>query len=127
MDSPSEPQNGLDAFRLYWAGKGKLSTAYWGFGVVGSSVVFLLMALGGFFFVPTALREHDSVFASPLFNAYLLATNLLLLTYQIVVWILIWRNAPNSSNAAWGNLAKAVVALGVVYLVYNFVEIAIEI
>jgi len=121
MESTTEqkPNNGFEAFRLYWQGKGKLSTAYWGFGVVGSFVISLLAMFGILFIVPSALRNGGSVWESTAFRVYLAVVYLILLGYQIVVWILIWRNAHNTSKPIWSQLAKMVVAFSAVLFLYQ--------
>ena len=122
MESTQQPANGLEAFRLYWAGKGKLRVAYWGFGVVGSFILSFLSMLGLFFVAPFAKSEGGSIFESTAFNVYFTVVLLVLLSYQIVVSILIWRNAHNTSNPVWSQLAKAAVALSAVLFLYQLLK-----
>jgi hypothetical protein len=109
-DTASVP-NDVDTFKRYWAGKGRLGTAFWGYGYVASFVLAFLAMLFSLFILPFALRDHSSVLESPLFRGYMLAVSLVLLGYQLIAAVLIWRNAPNSSSALLGNLAKAFVLL----------------
>jgi hypothetical protein len=118
MDELAQARNPIDTFRLYWAGKGRLSGAYWKYGVAGTLGIYFFAMIGSLMLLPVALREHQSVLESPIFQAYLLAVYMLL-AYQVVVWALIWRNARNVKNPIWGHLAKvAVVGSTVLLLVH---------
>lgn len=106
---------------MYWAGKGRLSGAYWKYGVAGTLAIQAVSLIFGLLLLPTALRGHDSVLQSGFFRAYIFVTFLVLISYQIVVWILIWRNAENVENAIWGHLAKlAVIAAAFLHIVRAF-------
>src|SRR5262245_47626244 len=109
MDELAQARNPVQIFRVYWAGKGRLSGAYWKYGVAGTLGLYVFGMLGSLMLFPVALRGHQTVLESPVFRAYLLALYLLLLAYQIVVWVLIWKNAQNVQNPVWGHAAKVVV------------------
>lgn len=109
MDELAQARNAIETFRLYWSGRGRLSGAYWKYGVAGTFGLYAFAMFGSLLLVPAALKGHQSVLESPIFRAYLLFVYLLLFAYQIVVWGLIWRNAANVSDPRWGHLAKLVV------------------
>jgi len=122
MESTQQPSNGFEAFRLYWAGNGELRVAYWGFGVVGSFILSFLSLLGLFFVVPFADKNGGSIFESTVFQIYFTVVLLVLLAYQFIVWVLIWRNADNTSHPIWSQLAKAAVALSAVFFLYELLK-----
>lgn len=119
MERTQRPAIGLEAFRLYWAGKGELSVAYWGFGVVGSFIILFLSMLGLFAVTPFAQESSGSVLESSAVRIYFSAVLLVLLAHQVLVGILVWRNAHNTGNPLWSQLAQGVVALGVVFFLYE--------
>ena len=112
MDELAQARNPVEIFRVYWAGKGRLSGAYWKYGVAGTLGLYVFAMLGSLMLIPAALKGHQSVLDSPIFRAYLWVVYLLLLVYQFVVWILIWRNAGNVRNPIWGHVAKLAVVAG---------------
>ena len=112
MDDLARARNPLETFRIYWAGKGRLSGAYWKYGVAGTLGLHVFAMLGSLMLLPAALKNHDSVLDSPVFRAYLLTVYLLLLAYQAIVYVLIWRNARNVRNQIWGHVAKLAVVVG---------------
>jgi cellulose synthase/poly-beta-1,6-N-acetylglucosamine synthase-like glycosyltransferase len=112
MDELAQARNPVEIFRVYWAGKGRLSGAYWKYGVAGTLGLYVFAMLGSLMLFPAALKGHESVLESPIFRAYLLVVYLLLLAYQVVVWALIWRNARNVQNPVWGHVAKVAVVGG---------------
>lgn len=112
MDDLARARNPLETFRIYWAGKGRLSGAYWKYGVAGTLGLYVFAMLGSLMLLPAALKNHDSVLDSPVFRAYLLTVYLLLLAYQAIVYVLIWRNARNVRNQIWGHVAKLAVVVG---------------
>ena len=112
MDELAQARNPVEIFRVYWAGKGRLSGAYWKYGVAGTLGIYVFAMLGSLMLMPAALKDHHSVLESPIFRGYLLVVYSLLLAYQIVVWVLIWRNAGNVQNPIWGNIAKLAVVAG---------------
>lgn len=108
-DNPPQLRNPVETFRLYWAGRGRLAGAYWKYGFAGSLGIYVFAMLGSLMLFPIALKGHQSVMESPIFRGYLVAVYLLVLAYQGVVWVLIWRNAKNVGNPIWGHIAKVVV------------------
>ena len=121
MDELAQARNPIEIFRVYWAGKGRLSGAYWKYGVAGTLGLYVFAMLGSLMLIPAALKGHESALESPIFRAYLLVVYLLLLAYQVVVWVLIWRNAGNVQNPVWGHVAKvAVVGGAFLFLVRAF-------
>lgn len=112
MDDLARARNPLETFRIYWSGKGRLSGAYWKYGVAGTLGLYVFAMLGSLMLLPAALKNHDSVLDSPVFRAYLLTVYFLLLAYQAIVYVLIWRNARNVRNQIWGHVAKLAVVVG---------------
>jgi hypothetical protein len=108
----AEARNPVEIFRVYWAGRGRLSGAYWKYGVAGTVGIYVFALLGSLMLLPVALKGHESVLESPIFRVYLLAVYVLLLAYQVIVWVLIWRNARNVQNPFWGHVAKVAVVGG---------------
>jgi len=105
----SEASNPIQIFRIYWAGKGRLSGAFWGYGFAGTLSICAFSIIFGLLLLPVALRGHQSVLESGVFRTYVLVISLALIAYHIVVWILIWRNAANVENQIWGLVAKLAV------------------
>jgi hypothetical protein len=124
MESTTEqqPSNGFQAFLIYWRGNGKLGTAYWGFGFAGTLILYFLAMLGLLFIAPFVHESDTSVFESTVFRVYLAIVFLVLLGYQIMVWVLVWRNAHNTSNPFWSQLAKAAVAVSAVAFLYQAIK-----
>ncbi|MFA6902214.1 MAG: hypothetical protein WC236_03930 [Gallionellaceae bacterium] len=119
MEDNKKPENGLDVFRLLLAGKGRLSTAYWGFGVKGTIFIYIFALLGSLLLLPMALKDHRSVLESPIFATYFMVVYLILIAYQILVWVLIWRNAKNTDTIFWGYSAKFAVGFGVILFAFK--------
>ena len=113
MEKIDKPRNGIDIFRNYWRGYGKLSVAFWGYGVVGTFILYFFAMLGSLLLLPTAYQEGRSLLESAQFSRYLTGVYILLLGYQFVVWILIWRNSKNASRKIFGYIAKASVVVGI--------------
>ena len=118
-----QPENGLDIFKLYWAGKGKLSVAYWGYGFAGTFAIYVFAMIGALLLLPTPTEESDSLFDSRPFAIYVALVLVVLTIYQFVVWILIWRNASNTSHPIWALLAKVAVASGVILFLYRLIQL----
>ena len=112
----------IDDLRKHWAGKGRLSRAYWGYGGVGTLVLFFLAIIGAFMILPSALEESVSLLDSAVFRDYLMGANVVLSAYQVFVGILVWRNAGNVENPIWSHVARLVVVLGAIGLVYQIVS-----
>ena len=112
MSELEHARNPIEIFRCYWAGKGRLSGAYWKYGVAGTLGLYVLALFGSLLLLPSALQGNESVLQSGAFRAYLFAVFLLLFAYHVVVVILIWKNAKNVQNPIWGHIAKAAVVGG---------------
>lgn len=102
---------------MHLAGRGKLSSAYWGFGVGGTLLIFLASVLVALFLLPSALREHQGALESPGFVTFLAATYWILAVYHVLVAVMVWRNAYNVANRFWGHLARLVVVAGLALLI----------
>ena len=122
MSEIDRPKNGIDAFKLYWAGKGKLTVAYWGYGVVGTLVIYFLAMTISLLLIPFAYKEGSSILESSIFINYLLGAYIFLVVYQVLVWVLVWRNAKNVTKKFWGHIAKAGVVGGVIMFLIQIVE-----
>ena len=121
MAEPVESRGNLiDDIRRHWAGKGTLRRAYWGYGVVGSLILYVLALIPVFMVIPSVLETGDlSPLESPLFETYLAVVSLVLAAYQVFASVVIWRNSSNVQNRVWGEIAKIVVIIGLVVLVYQ--------
>jgi uncharacterized membrane protein len=124
MEDPAVRKNtdGFQTLRLYWAGKGKLSVAYWGFGVVGSLLLSIFCAFGVLFVVPFASKDGSDILESTAFQLYVVVILVILLAYQVVASIVIWRNSNNTTKPIWSQLAKASVALSAVLFLYEILN-----
>lgn len=67
--------------------------------------------------MPSALREHQSVLDAPHFVAFLEATYWVVMAYEVLAAVMIWRNAYNVANRIWGHLARLIVVLGLILLI----------
>ncbi len=122
MRKIDNPRNGIDIFKNYWRGHGKLLNAYFGYGFVGTFILYFFGMLGSLFLLPFTLEEGKSILESKVFSVYIVILMVVLLAWQIVVWILIWRNAKNASHSVWGYVAKFAVLSGIVGLVREIIE-----
>lgn len=117
MIAPTRPRNVVENFLVHLAGRGRLSTAYWGFGVGGTLLISVVAVLVAFFLLPSALREHQGALDSPKFMAFVAATYWILIAYYVLVTVLIWRNAYNVVNRIWGHLARLIVVIAIVFMI----------
>ena len=111
----------FDDVRKHWAGEGRLSRAYWGYGGVGTVILLFFAIIGSFMILPSALEEDPSLLGSAVFRDYLIGVYVVLNVYQVFVGILVWRNAGNVENPIWSHVARLVVVLGAMGLVYQIV------
>jgi hypothetical protein len=113
--------NLIDDIREHWAGKGTLSRAYWGYGVVGTLILYVLAILLALGLVPFALEDGDvaGLLGSPLIQAYLVGVSVVVGAYHLFAAVIIWRNSNNVRNRTWGDVARVIVVLGVLALVYQ--------
>jgi hypothetical protein len=112
----------FDDLRAHLSGKGRLSRAYWWYGAVGTAILLFLVLVGVFFLVPFALDASTDILASPVILGYVIGAYLVLTAYQVFVGVLIWRNAMNVDNPMWGHVARVVVVLGALGLIYEIVR-----
>jgi hypothetical protein len=87
-----------------WGGSARLWQAYWLVGVVGYLFIMLLLALAG---VVLWRGPQDNLW----FNS---GAFVVVVGYLVFSGVSIWRCSPNSSNAAWGALARTVLILSIV-------------
>ena len=111
--------NPFKEFQLHLSGSGRLKSAYWRYGVVWTLILWFFLLLFSLMLLPAALRDHDSVLESPLFRGYLSGVYVFLAIYQVLVWVMVWRNARNVDQPLWGHLAKGVVAFQAAVFLYR--------
>jgi len=122
MEEMIEPKNGIETFKNYWNGHGKLSVAYWGYGVVGTLILYFICMLGSLIFIPLAYEEGKNLIETTIFQNYLALIYLILLLYQFLVWTLVWQNSQNCRNILWGYIAKFIVISGALSLAYQLLQ-----
>jgi hypothetical protein len=113
--------NAIQNFRRHWAGEGGLADAFWNYGFGGGWILILLLFAVGLVFFPSAVTHYNATLASPVFRGYLMFARLVLLAYQAVVCILIWRNAKNASIPFWKYVARIYVGA---YVLMFFVRVS---
>jgi O-antigen/teichoic acid export membrane protein len=95
-----------------WKGAYPLKVAYWGWGWFGGLVLLVLTS------VLAAAAPTGSIGTAVL----LLALSVVLLTYQIVVWVGVWRSSRrHTGKPVWATLAQASVIVGVTLLIVRLV------
>jgi hypothetical protein len=114
---PDKRRNVVESLMAHLAGQGRLSSAYWGFGVGGTLLISFSAVLIAFFLLPSALRKHHGALESPEFVTFLAVTYWILAAYHLLVAVLVWRNAYNVMNRLWGHFARLIVAVSLVLLV----------
>lgn len=91
------------------SGRGRLSTAYWGFGVGGSVLFAVVVAITGLVLMTRAVSHEGTTVENLALQYFLSFAWWAFLAYQLFVAILIWRNAFNVRNPMWGWLARGIV------------------
>jgi hypothetical protein len=112
----------FDDLRAHLSGKGRLSRAYWWYGAVGTAILLLLVLIGAIFLVPFALDANTDILASPVIFGYVIGAYVVLTAYQVFVGVLIWRNSMNVDNPVWGHVARVMVVLGALGLIYEIIR-----
>jgi hypothetical protein len=91
------------------SGRGRLSTAYWGFGVGGGVVFAVVVAIIGLVLMTRSVSHEGATVENPALQYFLSSAWWLFLAYQLFVAILVWKNAFNVGNPIWGWLARGIV------------------
>lgn len=109
----------LQAFIAHIAGRGRLSTAWWGFGIGGSVIYIVVLSLVGLFLMTRSVSEDGATVENQSLQLFLSRAGWTFLTYQILVAILVWRNAFNVGNPIWGWVARAMLIVGFAGLIFR--------
>jgi hypothetical protein len=102
----------IRAFIAHFAGQGQLSTAYWGFGVGGSVLFAVVLILASLVLMTRSISEEGATIDNPALQSFLSGAVWIFLAYQVLVAVLIWRNAFNVGNRMWGWVARGLVLAG---------------
>lgn len=99
----------MRVFMAHLAGRGRLSTAYWGFGIGGSVLFAVVLVLASLVLMTRSVSEEGATIENPALQSFLSGAIWFFLAYQVLVAVLIWRNAFNVSSPVWGWLARGIV------------------
>ena len=105
---PTSNKTFSGSVKSFWKGEWSLSQTFWGYGVIGNSVVSIPLHV-----VPTDYEFTNGM--GIFFSIYVLFT----LAFFTWVFVGIWNSATNYSKhkKIWGSVAKIIVFSTVVYMV----------
>lgn len=107
-ETPAAPPGRPQSLIAHWEGKASLASAYWLVGVLGSAVFSV-------FFKLAAHPAAHSIAGLLIFIAYC--------PYAIFALVSIWRCAWNSSWRVWGYIARALVVVNGLMLLFYLIEL----
>jgi peptidoglycan/LPS O-acetylase OafA/YrhL len=107
------PSSGLVACL---SGRGRLSVAYWGYGVGGSLAFAVLVVIISLALMGGGSSTSLETAGNSRLAVFLGASSWAFLAYQVFVAILVWRNAFNVENPIWGWLARGLVVSAAIIL-----------
>lgn len=114
LSSKARPQS----LRAHWEGQANLASAYWLIGVVGSTILGVMVyGLEAVITTPESASLHTSIkIALSLSYTFL---SILSIPYAIFAMVSIWRCSWNSDWKGWGYIARFVVVVNAIYLLIS--------
>ena len=105
-EEPEEAKDSTHSLRAYWEGRASLASAFGLVGIIGSFVIGLVVAL----VISFAETQGWAIL-------YRIA-DILNFVYLVFVSVSIWRCAWNTSWKVWGYIARSIVIINVIRIVY---------
>ncbi|EDN67189.1 conserved hypothetical protein [Beggiatoa sp. PS] len=104
------------SIKAHWKGDARLVSAFWGFGIIGTPILSILIPLSFGLFINSLLDlfgiNVSASFALPEVGLVFLILGI----YSVFVVVSIWRCAWNTNNKMWGYLARFFVIIKVILL-----------